>query len=45
MPHIYSRTSVYVHTRENYQLMITRNSSGDEIANVDFLYDEARPPY
>ena len=28
--------------RENY---ITRNSSQDEIANVNFLYNEARPPY
>jgi len=23
----------------------TRNSSGDAIANVNFLYDEARPSY
>jgi len=26
-------------------MYMTRNSSGDEIANVNFLYNEARPPY
>jgi len=25
-------------------VIITRNSSGDEITNVNFIYDEARPP-
>ena len=33
-------TTSFIHNTVSTQLVITRNSSGDEIANVNFLYDD-----
>jgi len=35
----------HTHTHTHKRTIKTSNSSGDEIANMNFLYDEARPPY